>query len=78
MNKFASNELSRYYDMIEDIRTERSKVSGRIENSSFYRIPAVKNFDILVKEPNELLKGTGFDRKLQAEFDYQIYGENNI
>jgi len=78
MNKFASNELSRYYDMIEDIRTERSKVSGRIENSSFFRIPAVKNFDIIVKEQNELLKGTGFDRKLQAEVDYQIFGENNV
>jgi Ca2+-binding EF-hand superfamily protein len=78
MNKFASNELSRYYDMIEDIRTERSKVSGRIENSSFYRIPAVKNFDIRTKEPNELLKGTGFDRKLKAEIDYEIFGDNNI
>jgi len=78
MNKFTSNELSRYYDMIEDIRTERSKVSGRIENSSFFRIPAVKNFDIIVKEQNELLKGTGFDRKLQAEFDYEVFGDNNV
>jgi hypothetical protein len=78
MNQFTSNELSRYYDMIEDIRTARSKVSGRIEDSSFFRIPAVNNFDVISKEPNELLKGSGFDRKLKAEFDYEIHGENNV
>jgi len=68
---------SRISVMINDILTSRDKRSARVAESSFRRIPAVKSFKVRVGEQNELLFGTGLERKLPADFKYILFKEQN-
>lgn len=63
--------------MINDILTVRDSGSGRIAESSFKRIPSVKSFKVRVGEQNELLFGTGLERRLPADFKYIMFKEQN-
>jgi hypothetical protein len=68
---------SRLPDMINDLLARREKSSGRVEESSFRRIPSIKAFKVITGEPNLFLEGTGLERKLPAEFKYIIWREQN-
>jgi hypothetical protein len=63
--------------MIDDLLTARESGSGRVAESSFKRIPSVKSFKVKVGENNELLFGTGLERKLPADFKYIMFKEQN-
>jgi hypothetical protein len=68
---------SRISVMINDLLTARDSGSGRVAESSFKRIPSVKSFKVKVGEQNELLFGTGLERKLPADFKYILFKEQN-
>jgi len=68
---------SRISVMIDDLLTARESGSGRVAESSFKRIPSVKSFKVKVGENNELLFGTGLERKLPADFKYIMFKEQN-
>jgi hypothetical protein len=53
--------------MMNDIMARNRGPVGRVAESSFFRIPAVESFKIELSEANELLKGTGLDRKLPSK-----------
>lgn len=71
------NELARYDALIRDIRTERRKVSARIDLSSFYRIPSVKKYEIIVGDNNDLLRNTGMERRLPNQTFVELHESNN-
>jgi hypothetical protein len=68
---------SRISGMISDLLTARDHGGGRVAESSFKRIPSVKSFKVRVGEQNELLFGTGLERKLPADFQYIVFKEQN-
>jgi len=68
---------SRISDMISDLLASRNNSGGRVAESSFKRIPSVKSFKVRVGEQNELLFGTGLERKLPADFEYIVFKEQN-
>jgi len=68
---------SRIAVMINDLLASRDKKGGRVAESSFKRIPSVKSFKVKVGMDNELLHGTGLERKLPADFDYIMFKEQN-
>jgi len=70
-------ELARSDALIRDIVTERRRVSGRLANSSFFRIPAVTSYEIIVGEQNELLRGSGMERRLPNQTFVEIHEDNN-
>jgi hypothetical protein len=76
MKKQFPFELSHLYAMIRDIRTPRTGGSGRIADSSFFRIPAVKSFEIISGEPNELLRGSGMFRKMKSQKFVELHESN--
>jgi hypothetical protein len=63
--------------MISDIQARNRGSVGRIAESSFFRIPAVKSFRIEASEENDLLKGTGLDRKLPSKKSVELVEGNN-
>jgi hypothetical protein len=71
---YDANYLDR---MMNDIQARNRGPVGRIAESSFFRIPAVKSFKIENPEVNELLKGTGFDRKLPSKKTVKLMESNN-
>lgn len=71
LNKAASLQTA-----LGDVMTPRKAWSARIENSSFYRIPAVESFEIISGDQNPLLKGTGLDRKLPKKVIRKVHAEN--
>jgi len=68
---------SRISGMISDLLTARNHGGGRVAESSFKRIPSVKSFKVRVGEQNELLFGTGLERKMPADFKYIVFKEQN-
>jgi len=68
---------SRISAMISDLLTARDSSSGRVAESSFKRIPSVKSFKVKVGENNELLEGTGLERRMPADFKYIMFKEQN-
>jgi len=68
---------SRIAVMINDLHASRDKSGGRVAESSFKRIPSVKSFKVKVGMDNELLHGTGLERKLPADFNYIMFKEQN-
>lgn len=63
--------------MIKDIQARSRGSTGRIAESSFFRIPAVTSFKIEQSEQNDLLKGTGLDRKLPSKKEVKLQEGNN-
>jgi hypothetical protein len=53
--------------LVLDLVAVRKPFSGRVEESSFRRIPSVKSFTVKPGEENELLIGSGLERKLPSE-----------
>jgi len=76
LNQFPS-DASSLERMINDIQARNRGSVGRIAESSFFRIPAVKSFVIENSEVNELLKGTGLDRKLPSKKRVELNESNN-
>lgn len=70
-------DVSSLERMISDIQARNRGSVGRIAESSFFRIPAVKSFKIEASEPNELLRGTGLDRKLPSKKTIELQEGNN-
>lgn len=70
-------DVSSLERMISDIQARSRGSTGRIADSSFFRIPAVKSFNIEASEENELLKGTGLDRKLPSKKEVTLLEGNN-
>lgn len=68
---------SRISVMIDDLLTARESGGGRVAESSFKRIPSVKSFKVKVGEQNELLFGTGLERRLPADFKFIMFKEQN-
>lgn len=58
--------------MILDLVAKRKKFSGRVEESSFFRIPSVKSFVVKPNEENLLLQGSGLDKKLPASKSWEL------
>lgn len=52
---------------LSDIMNPRKKWDGRVEHSSFHRVPAVTSFEIEPRRENLILSKTGIDRKLEGE-----------
>jgi len=61
--------------MILDLVTKRKKFSGRVGESSFFRIPSVKSFTVTPGEENLLLLGSGLDRKLPSSKSFELLKE---
>jgi hypothetical protein len=76
-NKSFPYDVSSLERMISDIQARNRGSVGRIAESSFFRIPAVKSFNIVSSEENDLLKGTGLDRKLPAKKEVVLQEGNN-
>jgi len=76
LNQFPS-DASSLERMINDIQARNRGSVGRIAESSFFRIPAVKSFVIENSEQNELLKGTGLDRKLPSAKRVELNESND-
>lgn len=70
-------DVSSLERMLSDIQARSRGSTGRIADSSFFRIPAVKSFNIEMSEENELLKGTGLDRKLPSKKIVKLIESNN-
>jgi len=58
--------------MVADLVNSRGPKSNRIENSPFRRIPAVTKFIVKPGEYNTLLAGSGLERKLKAEIEFEL------
>lgn len=58
--------------MVADLVNPRGSKGNRIENSPFRRIPAVTKFIVKPGEYNTLLAGSGLERKLKAEIEYEL------
>jgi hypothetical protein len=71
------SDASSLESMINDIQARNRGSVGRIAESSFFRIPAVKSFRIESSEENELLKGTGLDRKLPSTKRVELNESND-
>jgi len=69
--------VSSLESMISDIQARNRGSVGRIAESSFFRIPAIKSFKIVSGQPNELLRGTGLDRKLPSKKTVELVEDNN-
>jgi hypothetical protein len=61
--------------MILDLVAKRKKFSGRVEESSFFRIPSVKSFSVKPGEENLLLQGSGLERKLPSSKTWELLKE---
>jgi hypothetical protein len=58
--------------MAADLVVPRGSKGGRIENSPFRRIPAITKFIVKPGEYNHLLAGSGLERKLKAEVEFEL------
>lgn len=76
-DKVFPSSVSSLERMISDIQARNRGSVGRIAESSFFRIPAVKSFNITAGEPNELLRGTGLDRKLPSKRSVELCEDQN-
>jgi len=63
--------------LVLDLVAVRKPFSGRVEESSFRRIPSVKSFNVKPGEENELLIGSGLERKLPSEKKWELVKEQN-
>jgi len=61
--------------MILDLVAKRKKFSGRVDESSFFRIPSVKSFSVKPGEENILLQGSGLERKLPSSKTWELLKE---
>lgn len=76
-DKVFPSSVSSLERMISDIQARNRGSVGRIAESSFFRIPAVTSFKIELSEQNELLRGTGLDRKLPSKRSVVLQEGNN-
>jgi hypothetical protein len=76
-DKVLPYDVSSIERMNIDIQVRSRGSSGRIAESSFFRIPAVNSFNIEASEQNDLLKGTGLDRKLPSKKTIVLQEGNN-
>jgi hypothetical protein len=63
--------------LVLDLVAVRKPFSGRVEESSFRRIPSVRSFTVKPSEENELLIGSGLERKLPALMEAEVVKEQN-
>jgi len=63
--------------LVLDLVAVRKPFSGRVEESSFRRIPSVRSFEVKPGEENELLIGSGLERKLPSEKKWELVKEQN-
>jgi hypothetical protein len=63
--------------MAADLVNPRGPKGNRIEDSPFRRIPAISKFIIKPGDYNILLAGSGLERKLKAEVEYEVEKLNN-
>jgi len=68
---------SRVSAMISDLVTSRAHRGGRIFESSFKRIPSVKSFKVRVGGDNEMLLGTGLERRMKPDFKLIAHKEQD-
>lgn len=71
------NIVSPAPEMIKDIETVREANNGRVEKSSFYRIPSIWSFKVFPGKENTILRGTGLDRKLESRKKAIIHRDQN-
>jgi hypothetical protein len=70
---FNSDKVNTSSDpMSDDLIVPRGSKGSRIENSPFRRIPAITKFIVKPGEYNHLLAGSGLERKLKAEVEYEL------
>jgi len=75
---FDSNKVNALNDpSAADLVNPRGSKGNRIENSPFRRIPAVTKFIVKPGEYNYLLSGSGLERKLKAEIEFELETVNN-
>jgi hypothetical protein len=58
--------------MAADLVNPRGSKGNRIEDSPFRRIPAITKFIVKPGEYNTLLAGSGLERKLKAEIEFEL------
>jgi len=63
--------------LVLDLVAVRKPFSGRVEESSFRRVPSVRSFTVKPGEENELLIGSGLERKLPSIKKVDIVKEQN-
>jgi hypothetical protein len=68
---------SRVSAMVSDLVASRAHRGGRIYESSFKRIPSVKSFKVKVGEMNEVLLGTGMERRMKPDFKIISFKEQD-
>jgi len=72
------NEIdSRVSVMINDLLSSRDHGGGRVAGSSFKRIPSVKAFKVKIGQQNEILEGTGLERRMKPDFKSILFKKQN-
>jgi len=72
------NEVdSRVSVMINDLLSTRDHGGGRVAGSSFKRIPSVKAFKVKIGQNNEILDGTGLERRMKPDFKSILFKKQN-
>jgi len=66
---------SRVSAMVSDLVASRAHRGGRVYDSSFKRIPCVKEFKVKVGEMNEALIGSGLERRMKPDFKIILFKE---
>jgi len=69
---------SRVSAMVSDLVASRAHRGGRVYDSSFKRIPSVKEFKVKVGEMNEALIGSGLERRMKPDFKIILFKEQEI
>jgi len=67
MLKKLLDKAARHPVDLRDIMNPRMKWDGRVEHSSFHRVPAVTSFELEPSRENLILSKTGLDRMLEKE-----------
>lgn len=61
---------------IRDVLVPRKKWDGRIDGSSFYRVPAVRSFEVTPSPINPVLEKAGISRKLPSTSERVLHTRN--
>jgi hypothetical protein len=64
--------------MTNDLFLARKKSDGRIEGSSFKRIPSIHSLSIVQQSINPLTLDSGMDRKYRPIIRPEIYANQNL
>lgn len=64
-------------NLVLDLVAVRRRHSGRVEDSSFWRIPSIRSFEVTPGEENSILTGSGLERKLPSSKNVELDKEQN-